>query len=331
MKKTLINALVVSCMMYLVFPFYGFASEMAKPILHVRRGNVDIREIVNNLLPDISSVDRVIAEKKTIDGYGDNIGNIKSRRDIYTLDNAQIFVQEPSGEIIIEWHSETKDNYDQVMDKQLKDHDPDGDNYLNDGQTLLWRQEKDVSEESQAMFAKAGAFAQELLQKLNLVLISHPVSARAFTRTYHDGQVLQMGEAKYGIMRNGLPVETMGLWSEISRTGLFIEPEYISLEWYGNEFVRAFMHFYRIESEVNTGKKIISQENAQKAIAIEIEKMTAATGKKPFIDLCYMPAPDRKGELYAQLIPAWRFRFLGEYTEDDSCHRVHAYTGEVIR
>ncbi len=74
MKKTLINALVVSCMMYLVFPFYGFASEMEKPILHVRRGNVDISEIVNNLLPDISSVDRVIAEKKTIDGYGDNIG-----------------------------------------------------------------------------------------------------------------------------------------------------------------------------------------------------------------------------------------------------------------
>lgn len=326
------NTLVVLCMIiFLAFLSYGLAAAIETPILHVSRGGVDVREIINHLFPDVTSIDKVIADKKTIDGYGDDIGNIKSHRDIYSLDGVQIFVQEPSGEIIIEWHSETKDNYDQVMDKQLKEHDPDGDNFLSDGHTLLWRQEKDVSEESEAMFAKAKAFAQDLSKKLDLVLIPHHASARAFTRIYHDGQTLQMGEAKYGIIRNGLPVETMGLWSEISRTGLYIEPEYLTLEWYGDEIVRAIMHFYKVESEENTGKKLISQEDAQKTIKIEIEKITAITGQKPFVDLCYMPAPDRKGELYAQLVPAWRFRFLGEYTEDDSCHRIHAYTGEVIR
>lgn len=41
-----------------------------------------------------------------------------------------------------------------------------------------------------------------------------------------------------------------------------------------------------------------------------------------------MPMPDSKGELYAEFVPAWRFRFRGE---DGNTHRVNAYTGEVIR
>ncbi|MEG0512498.1 MAG: hypothetical protein RR653_07215, partial [Clostridia bacterium] len=75
----------------------------------------------------------------------------------------------------------------------------------------------------------------------------------------------------------------------------------------------------------------ISQEEAAKAVGSEIEGMRAVSGNEPFVDLCYMPVPDRKGAFYAQLVPAWRFRFLGEFREEDNCHRVNAYTGEIIR
>ena len=57
-------------------------------------------------------------------------------------------------------------------------------------------------------------------------------------------------------------------------------------------------------------------------------KVIKIEGMEPIVDICYMPMPDSKGELYAEFVPAWRFRFRGE---DGNTHRVNAYTGEVIR
>ena len=135
----------------------------------------------------------------------------------------------------------------------------------------------------------------------------------------------------YGIKRNGLPVETAGLWSQVSSSGLFVMGETISVNWYGNDITDIYIRMYSTESEENVTTPYVSQDAAREKVAKEIEKIGAVYNTEPYADMCYMPVPDPRGVLYATFVPAWRFRFCGEYEEEDNCHRVNAYTGEVIR
>ena len=93
----------------------------------------------------------------------------------------------------------------------------------------------------------------------------------------------------------------------------------------------AHVELYQIESEDFLSETFISSEMAEGKVHQEIEKLSSAFNSEPYVDLCYMAVPDRRGLLYATLVPAWRFRFTGEYLEESNCHRVNAYTGEVIR
>lgn len=326
--KRLGSILCVLCVCY-TFQANGEAAHV--PVLHVRQGNVDASQIIQQLAPTGADVEKVLKTKQIILDYGEDIGNEKAHMDVYTLDGMKILIQEPAGEVFVEWDSPARDSYTQTDAEQRAKYDADDDSYLDDQETLLHQQKRIADADAQPMLNKANLCAQDLAVKLGLELIPNTVSTIANEIQYVDGQKFSMGQAKFGICRNGIPVETLGLWSAVSSTGYYVKAESITVEWCGNEVWRASIVTYQIEEQEDIAGQYISQEEAAKTVSSEIEGMRAASGNEPFVDLCYMPVPDRKGALYAQLVPAWCFRFLGEYREEDNCHRVNAYTGEIIR
>ncbi|MEG0049794.1 MAG: hypothetical protein RR865_11570 [Clostridia bacterium] len=319
------------CILALGLPLNAVGESAQAPILHVRQGNVDAEMLISQIAPAGTDVKAILSTKQVIDDYGEDIGNQKAHEDVYTLEKMCIRIQEPAGEMFIEWDSPAQDEYLRVDQEQRAKYDPDGDEYLDDQETYL-RQQNDVSEDAKQQSVQlADACALNLATQLGLELIPNNVSSIANEIHYPDGQVFSMGQAKYGVKRNGLPVETLGLWSAVSSTGYYVKGESITIEWCNNEIFRASIVTYQVESEESMSGEYISQEAAQKAVETEIETMRTASGNEPVVDLCYMTVPDRKGGIYALLVPAWRFRFLGEYREEDNCHRVNAYTGEIIR
>ncbi|MEF9879656.1 MAG: hypothetical protein RR975_09525, partial [Clostridia bacterium] len=312
-------------------PFKANGEAVQAPILHVRQGNVDASQIIQQLAPTGTGVETVLKTKQIMQDYGEDIGKEKAHRDVYTLDGMKILIQEPAGEVFVEWDSPARDTYTQTDAEQRAKYDADGDDYVADQETLLYQQTEIADADAQPMLNKANLCALELATKLGLELIPNTVSSIAYKTKYVDGQEFSMGQAKYGICRNGIPVETLGLWSAVSSTGYYVKAESITVEWCGDEVWKASIVTYQVEEQEDIAGQYISQEEAAKAVGSEIEGMQAVSGNEPFVDLCYMPVPDRKGALYAQLVPAWRFRFLGEFREEDNCHRVNAYTGEIIR
>lgn len=298
------------------------------PVLHMRRGNVDAQALIEQLAPEGTDIDAVLRGKQTIDGYGDDIDGQYAHRDIYVLKDMTVFIQEPSGEIHVEWDSPVKAEYDAIESEQREKYDPDYDYMLDDGQTpfytTAWENVPSGGESE-----RINDFAREFADQLGIQLLSDPVLVKICRYTYPDGQILEKGYARYAILRNDLPVETTAYWSEISAAGYYMEGEALSIEWYENEVVvAANLTMYACESEEAVSEGLISLDEAREAVGSELERRIADEGREPVADLCYMPTPDLKGQLYAEFVPAWRFRFRGE---DGNTHRVNALTGQVIR
>lgn len=303
-----------------------FAEEY--PVLHMRLGNVDAYALIEKLADDGTEIKEVIDGKQTIEGYGEDIGKEKAHLDIYNLNKMTIYIQEPSGEIHIDWNSAVKKDYEQIEKQQKEKYDADDDGFLDDGKTLFCTRIDHTNEEAADNVKKANQFVQKLAQQLGVSVMAEPVIFRESTFVYPDGQNLKKGSARYAIVRNGLMVETEGYWSEISRTGYYVESEALNIEWCGDEITSANINIYYEESEEKINMNLISLEEAKNAVNNELQRRIRIEGMEPIVDICYMPMPDSKGELYAEFVPAWRFRFRGE---DGNTHRVNAYTGEVIR
>lgn len=308
------------------------ASSETAPILHVRQNGFDIRKIIQYYASDGKEINSILRDKKTLYNLGDDIEAETFHRDIYTIDDLIITVDEPDGEVLISWHSNSSEEFLRVRQELTAQYDPDEDGYLDDKETRVCK-ESFVPEEyvSPEILFQSYQTAKELADILELEIVDHYISCFALQSVFIDGQSFLSGSVVYGIKRNGLPVETAGLWSEVSRTGLFIKGESITINWIDNEIESANIIVYQVEKEEEMSGGYISIEQAQSKIISEIEKCKSAFNTNPYVDLCYMPTPDRKGMLYAILVPAWRFRFAGQYIEENNCHRVNAYTGEAIR
>lgn len=331
MNKRIMNMAAALSVMGMLLPLSAGGEGTSAPILYMRLGNVDAKALIEKLAPEGTDVESVLAGRQVMEGYGDDIGGVKAHRDLYTLEGMTVYVQEPSGEITIEWDSEIKTEYERIQEQQREKYDPDGDFYLDDGKTMLFTRDHRFIEEAGEAVEHATRFAQALAKKLGIELLPNPVGGMVYTQTYPDGQTLEMGDARFGMVRHGLPVESLDYWSEISRMGYYVRAESMSVEWCEDQITRATINTYEVESAEAWEGDLIPLEEARSAVEDEIERMKNGTDVEPFVDICYMPVPDPRGELYARFVPAWRFRFLGAEREEGNCHRVNACTGEVIR
>lgn len=301
------------------------------PILHVHRGNVDAAELIRRLAPEGTDIESVLEQKERWEGYGEEFGIENPYRDTYTLSDMSIHIMEPTGQIGITWTSPTIEAYERTEAELKEKYDPDGDYYLDDGETFLYTNEQASPDELEQRMIEVGKFVQEIAGKLGYTISEHSVSGGEETAIYPGGERLVSGRAVFGMIRGGLAVETHNFYSEIASSNLYIPGERIQVSWYGDEICSMSIVHYEIDKEESAPNELISEEQARKAVQEEIDMLTSMMGTEPYVDLCYMPTLDAKGILNAQLVPAWRFRFSGPYREEDFCHRVNAYTGKVIR
>lgn len=323
MKSIRICFIVSVCILCLCT---SVSAESTYPLLYMKQGDVDARALLAKLAPSGTDVDAVISNKQVLLDYGEDIDGIRAQRNVYSMDGITVYINEPSGDIIIDWASAIYTEYELIDQQQHAKYDPDYTGQMADGTTPL------ISRTNYIHYGEAGfenykvdQFVHTLAELLEIDLSPNPEWGYTYTEVYPDGQHLSKGVAIYAIVRNNLPVETQGLWSEISVNGYYIEGEKIQVVWYGDTVVRVYLSMYQIEKEQPC--TLLTEDMAREIIGRELQQKINTMGE-PVVDLCYMPTFDPQGARYAIFVPAWRYRYN---PIDTTIHRVNAYTGEIIR